>query len=356
MPKGLGLLIWQLRSLPEIDGMIATLRSIGVSWVSFKIRDGIYASNQVDVRGNYTGKSDYLEYVIAKFKAAGIEVGGWAFLYTGSNMAQQAKLASDDVSKYGLSHLLIDAEAIPSLGALWKDPRAGTWAVQYMDGLKTPKGFPVGLCTYRFPVLHREFPFNAFLKHPKNTLNAPQMYWIGAHNPAEQLARSYTENQAIRALPFVPIGAAFREAGWEPTAAEIKTFVSASRAMGLEGYGFWSLDQAIKRPDWLLAMKAPGTPVPQPPDPAPEDPEDIPVKIFHVKSKDGLRCRSAIIPSVKYGRVPGKTYGSSTIYFVLPYNSPVEVLEVIEDGKNLWARVGQRQYCAIRYDDVTYLA
>lgn len=357
MLNGLGFLVWQIRSLTPLEHTIQEMKRIGVKWVSIKIRDGIYPSNYVNEKGTYTGKPDYLEYVIQQFKAAGIEVGGWAFLYTGSTMVRQAQLASGDVSKYGLSHLLVDAEAIHNLGAMWKDPRAAGWGKQYMDALTTPKGFDVGLCSYRFPSYHPDFPFRTFLLHPKNTVNAPQMYWLKARNPGFQLRKSFVENQAIRKLPFYPIGAAFREWGWEPTPAEIKEFIDTCHAMGIKGYGFWSLDQAIRRPEWLNAMISKDAPAPEPkPEPKPEPPEDNDVKVLRVKNKDGLICRSAIKPSVKYGKVPGKQYAYSTIWFTLPYNSPVEVLEVIEDGKNLWARVGQRQYCAIRYDDVTYLA
>jgi hypothetical protein len=356
MIKGLGFLIWQIRSLTPLEKTIEEMLRIGTKWVSIKIRDGIFPYNLIDQYGNYTGKNDCLKYVIHEFKSAGIEVGGWSFLYTGSSMAEQARRASQDVSEYGLSHLLVDAEAINALGALWKDPRAATWAKQYMDALSTPSGFDVGLCSYRFPSYHPEFPFAAFLKHPKNTLNAPQMYWMMAHNPAYQLRKSYLENQSIRTLPFVPIGAAFREFGWEPTPGEIKDFITECGTLDIDGYGFWSLDQAIKRPEWLDAMAEAAGSLPPEEVPAPETGDTVEAKILRVQSKLGLRCRSAIIPSLKYGKTPGVAYSSSTVWFNLPYDTSVEVLETVVDGKNLWARVGQRQFCAIRYDDTIFLA
>lgn len=100
-----------------------------------------------------------------------------------------------------------------------------------------------------------------------------------------------------------------------------------------------------------------GPPAPvDPPKPEPPGEENMAlVKIMHVTTDDGLNCRSNIKPSVKYGPVPGKTYPASKIYFTMPKGTKVEVIEEIMDGKNIWARIGQQQYAAIRYDDKVYL-
>lgn len=71
--------------------------------------------------------------------------------------------------------------------------------------------------------------------------------------------------------------------------------------------------------------------------------------------KASVNVRDSIIPSKKYGVVPGVNYKASRIWFSLPIGTKLEVLEEIIDGKNTWVRVGQRQYVAKVYDDITFL-
>lgn len=355
--KGLGFFIWRISKLNPLDETIAKLRGLGVKWVSIKFRDNFYKYNRVNSAGTYTGTDEYLMQVVNKFKAAGIEVGGWAFLAT-SNMARQAQGAVEDINKFGLSHWLIDAEYNATYGALWTDAYAKSNATAYMNALNVKSGFPVGLCTYRFPRYFPTFPFKEFLTHPRTTFNAPQVYWMRASNAGEQLRMSKAEYDKIRVLPWVPMGAAYTEYGWSPNASEIKDFISTAKSMGLDGWGFWEVSWALQHPDWLEAMQEPVV-VPTPPQPEPE-PEPTPepvvggLKVLTV-NVDTLRVRSAIIPSAIWGATPGKVYGTSTVYFSLTKGDKVEVLEEIVDGNNTWIRTGLRQYVAKKYDNIVYL-
>lgn len=351
--RGPGFLIWKLRSLLPIDDTVAKIAAAGVKWVSIKVIDGTYLQNHINEKGEYTGTTDFLKTVIAKFKRAGISVGGWGFAYT-SNAAAQGKLASSKVAELGLDHWLIDAEEYIPLGALWKHPGSDAAAKAYCDALSIPFGIPVALCSYRFPTFHAGFPFKTFLNHPKVNANAPQMYWLMASNPGDQLKRCMREYAAWSNKEFVPIGAAYSEFNWEPTPEQIKEFVEVSAEQGLVGYGFWVLDQAIKRPDWMEAATGKPTP-PVPPIVVPPLPEPEPItKIAEVKTvlENGVRVRSAIISSAKYGPTPGVKYSPSSIWFILSKGDKVEVLETIKDGKNVWARIGQRQFIALKYDDL----
>lgn len=350
MMNGLGFFIWRLKNLGNISDTVAKVRDIGVKWVSIKVREGVYKFNYVDQYGNYTGKNDYLLEVIEKFKSVGIEVGTWHFVYT-DRMVDQGKAITDAIRELGMSHLLIDAENVPKVGSNWFAPGVGALATAYMNALRLPSGFPVGLCSYRFPSYQPGFPFKEFLNHRTMNLNAPQVYWIQAHNPGDQVRRSYIENSLIRDLPFYPVGATFQEWGWQPTVAEIEEFINQCKKLEFPGWSFWSLDQALNRPDWLAAVAEQPLPEPEP-EPEPE-PQEFPTMKVQV---DGLRVRSEIIPSVKYGSVPGKVYPYSKVWFLLHKSAIVEVIETIEDGQNLWARVGQRQFVAIKYDDIVYLA
>jgi len=114
------------------------------------------------------------------------------------------------------------------------------------------------LCSYRFPSLHPELPWSSFLR--RSDFHAPQVYWMQADNPGEQLQRSVRELLALRALPVVPIGAAFVEAGWQPTVAGINEFDRMAQALKLPGIGWWEWGEnghgAEYHPDWWAAISA----------------------------------------------------------------------------------------------------
>jgi len=348
--KELGFLIWRLNNIRPIDDTIEKLLAVGARWVSIKVRDGSSNFNYYDADGRWTGNPDYLSQVIQKMKAAGLEVGGWQFVYT-DRMKQQAEAARAAVSTFGLSHWLIDAEEYAPLGAMWKqDPAAASKAQQYMDNLQLPAGVEVGLCSYRFPSVHRPFPFGTFMRHRASTITAPQVYWMLANNPGAQLERSKREHDAIHVLPMVPIGASFREHGWEPGPGEIREFITTARRLGMPAWGFWDLDEALYREDWLTEMAG----VPLPPPPPAKEPEMGQHTIYHVETS-GLNVRDNIIPSRVFGKVPGKVYRSSKVWFTLSEGSQVEALEEVTDGPNVWVRVGQRQFVAKIYDNTVFL-
>lgn len=128
---------------------------------------------------------------------------------------------------------------------------------------------------------------------------------------------------------------------------------TGSRDIDLNRY-FGGLAQLKKDYPGLDFSKGPSTPAPDPE--PPQENDKVLAEIMHVQAKAGLNIRNNIKPSIKWGRTPGMTYRTSTIYFTAPFNTPVAVLEVIVDGKNRWARTGLNQYAAIEYDGVTYLA
>lgn len=74
------------------------------------------------------------------------------------------------------------------------------------------------------------------------------------------------------------------------------------------------------------------------------------------KTISAVNVRDNILPSAKDGPLPGKRYKKSTVWFTLPIGATIEALEEIEDGKNTWVRVGQRQVVAKRYDGVAYFS
>lgn len=66
------------------------------------------------------------------------------------------------------------------------------------------------------------------------------------------------------------------------------------------------------------------------------------VETWTVSSADGLNIRDK----------PGKPSG---VTGWMPNGTKVDVLETISSGQDVWARIGQNQYCAIRYNGIEYL-
>jgi hypothetical protein len=294
--------------------------------------------------------------------AAGFAGGGWGYVYA-TRAGPQGGRASERIEKLGLGHWLIDAEGE------WQKAGLGKTAELYCNSLDVNKKFTAGLCSYRYPSLHAPFPFGSFMHHEKVKLAAPQVYWLGSHNPREQLERSCTEYAGLSDKPFIPIGATFgvtlptltptlsleggREVDlyeaftmrafdrwealrlqpqggwyWEPTAEDLKAFVDWCKAKGgtaVPAYGFYSLDWIVQknRVDWLDAIA--GNETPEPPPPEPEPGEVItPLYLGRVKGTV-LNVRNQAEPAL----IPATDIGD------LMHDSVVPVVEV----KNGWARI-----------------
>lgn len=317
MITGTGFYIWKLAACLPVSKMIDALYRANASWVSIKIADGIYKHNQIREDGKWSGNDAFLLQVIDELREAGIEVGGWHFIYPlpTMNPGAQAGVAGERYQKLKLDHLLIDAEQVSSEGAYWKtSPDRVRSANTYMNQLRgagvTLKQ-PCGLSSYRFPTLHGGFPFTQFVNHESSNLIAPQMYWVGSHNPAEQLERCLAEYDAIDndIRPVIPIGAAYGAGSWEPTVADFTEFMDAVEYYNLPGCGFWSLDWILShdRTDWLDAIGG-GVVVPEPPappEPPVEPPVEIPtqVEIVGLDEDETLKMRNSI-----FGDVIGRTW------------------------------------------------
>ena len=251
--NGLGFLIWKLSSLPAVEQVIELLQSVNARWVSIKVADGIWPYNQVG------GNDKALLAFIGALQAAGIDVGGWHYIYP-DQPGPQGDRAEERREKLHLSHYLLDMEKE------WKIPYgAGARAVTLCDKLHNGS-LQVGLCSYRYPEYHPEPPWGKFLHHEKMDAIVPQLYWIGSHNPAWQIRESLRQYREMSDLPYIPIGSTFDNGDWSPTTDDIAEFIEECQAQGFPGYGFYTLDWIIQkhRTDWLAAIGS-GQPAPLPP-------------------------------------------------------------------------------------------
>ncbi|MHC4749256.1 MAG: hypothetical protein ACYTFW_05215 [Planctomycetota bacterium] len=208
--------------------------AMGLNFVTVKVNKGQYDYNlRLDLVHGWM--DDYIPALKAALSTKGIELWGWGDCWL-INGALEARKAIERVRKFDLAGYLIDAEAQAK-----KAPTRFRQAEIYAEHMQELSPLPVGLCSYRYPTLHRELPWLELLQCC--THHAPQVYWIHGSNPAQQLERSITELTEIKELPFLPAGPAFSEHGWKPTHAELDEFDKACQDLNCDGVVWWECDE-----------------------------------------------------------------------------------------------------------------
>ena len=155
---------------------------------------------------------------------------GWHW-NEGYDPTGEAVIAAEAIDTYGLEAYMMDYEA-----PMKERPEA---QVPLLDEFRIRKpSHLLGLCSYRYPSYHPEILWNDILRF--FDFHAPQVYWIQGHDPAAQMQKSYDELKALFNIPFVPVGAAFAEHGWEPTKAEIFEFDLKVKDLGFDGIQWFS--------------------------------------------------------------------------------------------------------------------
>ena len=231
MLSGKGMIIWKIPSCENGNAaaIAKTAASAGFSHVLIKIANDTRPYNT-----DNTGK-DLIPPVVDALKARGIQAWGWHYVY-GYDPIGEADIAISQTRKYALDGYVIDAEV--EYKQTGRDAIARAFMTKLRKGLPST---PVALSSFRWPTYHRSFPFSAFLE--KCDLNMPQVYWMQAHNPDDDLRRCVNEFKALSPFrPIVPIGPAYGEGGWVPSAAEVKTFLDTARELGLSAANFYSWD------------------------------------------------------------------------------------------------------------------
>lgn len=226
---GKGFYIWQIRNCEggDINAIANAALQAGLSHVVIKIADGLYKYN-IDWSTGY----DRVPPLVNALQSKGIQAWGWHYVY-GDYPRDEADLAIQRVQALHLNGYVIDAEA--PYKADGKEEAAEIFMTRLRSALPS---MPIALSSYRFPSYHPAFPFDAFLE--KCDLNMPQVYWIGAHNPGEQLNHCVDDYQNLQySKPIFPTGAAFIEGSWAPTDADELEFMNTAKLLGLEGVNYW---------------------------------------------------------------------------------------------------------------------
>ncbi len=234
MLEGKGFFTWKIPNCEKGDArqIAAHAKAAGLTHLVLKIADGPMIYN-----GTWGDQTDYTTPVVNALRAQGIKVWGWHYIY-GDNPIGEANVAISRIRQYNLDGYVIDAEKEFDAGG--KKAAAKTFMNQLR---KSCPDLNVALSSYRFPSLHPQVPWTEFLD--QCTISMPQVYWMKAHNPGDQLERCVDEFQAkIPVRPVVPTGAAFREYGWNPTDTEVLEFFNKAKELNLSAVNFWEWSDA----------------------------------------------------------------------------------------------------------------
>jgi hypothetical protein len=320
MITGKGYFIWQLDDdqIPQQDALARMLTGAGFSHVIIKVADGPYAYN-----------ADLLPTYVEALQRAGIQVWGFQYIYL-DDPINEARKGIRQVLDLGLAGLIIDAEG--------ECKGKAAAAERYMKDLRAGlPGVLLGLSSYRWPSLHPEFPWREMLA--KVDFVMPQVYWVGADNPAGQLDKSMREYAGLApAKPYIPTGAAYQERGWEPTPAQIVVFFQAVKAARLLGCNFWELANSLRYGLYstVAGLNWDGT---TPPIPEPD------TKTILLSNPYSDRMNFRIAPAVSTETVQGQLLDGTLL----------EVLEEVVDGQDIWLRVRAEGWIVKRYQGRVYV-
>jgi len=324
MLKGKGMFIWEIQNCDggNAQQIVARARAAGLTHVQVKIADG---------RDRYPYEDQYdtmLVATIAALQNAGITVWGWQFVYGRDRYntdvrtaVEEADIAADRVQALGLAGFAVDLEETGNPVWTWHGDEVD--CRNYMTRLRERLGsdFPIAACSHRFPRTYQwteewQRLWNEFM--PRCNYAMPQVYWLQAHNAADQLQTSYDQyRQLWPHLTYVPVGAAYYEgwANWTATPEEVRQFLQKARELNMPAASFWSWQHARNDPhnpdypgtelwDAIAAFDWPVEPV------------ELPVRLMYVTARLGLNLRD--------GPFPGDDHWVAGI--LIPYGSSLTAI------------------------------
>jgi hypothetical protein len=255
--QGKGYFVWRIPYCENGDvTAIANLaQQSNFTHVLVKVADGAYSYN-IDSNG-----VDLVPPLVQALHARGIECFGWHYIY-GDYPTNEADKAIQRINQLNLDGYALDVEA--EYKQPGKDAAAHTFMTRMRNALPN---FPIALCSYRFPTYHPQVPWTEFLE--RCDTNMPQVYWVQAHNPGEQLVRCVQEFQAMSPYrPIIPVGSAYVQSTWAPTMSDILDFLQTAQSLNLSAANFWEWSNTRRNlPDiWNLIHDYPWSAVPPPPD------------------------------------------------------------------------------------------
>lgn len=335
MFNGKGMYTWVIASSGGPEGVVARSKELKLNYNMVKVADGIGSYN---LRKNALGiwVDDIVGPTVDGLRANGIEPIGWQYVYL-DNPIVEARKAAERIKKFNLQAFVVNAET----QAKNKPNEAGVYMRELRKHLPD---IPIAISSYRYPNYHMDFPWSQFLSLAD--FNMPQVYWIQAHNPAQQLRTTVTQFEALYkkigfSRPIIPTGAAFAEHGWVATIKDIDEFHAESTKMADEkkivsGNNWWELSSVVKH-GFVETIASQSWTDHAPPQPDPEPVPDVP-RIIEVTNRLGINVRSET-----------KILDENIIGFLRFGAKPI-AHEFLPDGNNLWARIGENLWIAATYN------
>lgn len=226
--QGKGFFIWKIRECEsgDIQAIASLAAQAGLTHVLIKIADGTYSYN-LDPSG-----VDLVPGLVRALHDRGIQAWGWHYIY-GNDPVGESNKAIQRINQTGVDGFVIDVEKE------FKAPGRDLVAVRFMDRLRTAyPDLPVALSSYRFPSYHPRIPWKEFLE--RCNYNMPQVYWVLAHNPSDQLINSVREFQGVIPYrPVIPTGSAYKSGSWQATPEDVVSFLKTAQELNLSAVNFW---------------------------------------------------------------------------------------------------------------------
>lgn len=258
LPKGKGLWYYQILPIQQLFGQSGLeMSGIRNDLIALKPDHVIVKTSQDTSKYNLrrlnpnvpvATHDDLLPAFCTTVRNLGIEVWAYAGIatYTRDNPIKAAQAIAARAKMLGAVGIIVNAEAAWKVGS-----NRYTSARAFMKELRKNFSGPILFSSYKYPVTaHPELPWREFLNPEYCDGIANQVYWVGQHNPVEQLERSMAEYRTLSQLPFVPAGSAYTEQRpdyrmpdgslWQPTPADILAFATACKAKGFSGFNLWS--------------------------------------------------------------------------------------------------------------------
>lgn len=287
---GFGMWIWVIDSCEggDIDAIIRVAKEHNVKYIMPKATNGtiLYSRNWTKVNDVPRIKS----LAIAAHEA-GIAVIPWGWSFGKSPYSPfpsisvpEARIAAQAVKELNADGWIVDAEHD------WKRTGMAAEVDIWMDAFESEmvlqgRSIPVFVSTYRYPNLHRAFPYATWrdrLNPERGDGWMPQVYWEMDYRSSAgeiQLAETLNQYQPFlssggKQLKFIPAGSGYSRGDWSATPAQISGFLAKAITIGVPA-NLWSWQHMT--PNRWSAVKSVwgGIVLPDPPDDGEDEPPPV---------------------------------------------------------------------------------
>jgi hypothetical protein len=248
LPEGKGMFLYVIDRIGTAVEVAEKAKAAGFDWVAIKVQNGRLLTDG--------GKDERyflqlpIKQMFQELQKRGIQAIGWGYVYLNSDeqVLYEAATTLDAIRLYEPDGWIINAEG---------EARGQHTRVQrYLEGLRhwLKNDYVLGYSGYRFPKTYQpDYPIKQFATFCNYAV--PQVYWVGAHNPGEQLDRCLAEYFELDALygtrtTIIPAGAAYPSGNWKPSVTELRLFYTAVKSHRLPGWTYWEWYYAKNEPTW----------------------------------------------------------------------------------------------------------